>query len=437
MNNIINDFQPNGTPVFSTARPRITPFMLPVLVFCAALICLPLMPQLNSSYWMVLQQIPYVFAGVIITLAQLFNQGRLANLALLITASFALIQTQLQVNLEASAKYEMYYWLSMIIPLNLVIIRLLPEKRPLSLPGSAYLIIMLLQAILLTHLNAVFNLLPQLQNLWAQDISWQRDLSIPLRDFLAGGHLGLLPLISLTISLLLLVLCIRLPRHNDLVLITLALMFAIMFYQFATPHISVLISSFAMILLFANLIMNNHRLAFIDELSGLPARRALMNDLDHRWGSYCLVMADIDHFKQFNDTHGHDVGDDVLRLVAQQLGKAQGGGKAYRYGGEEFTLVFPIADDLHCQSYVEELRERIADYPLVIRNRKTRPTAPPAKSQKQESAQAGTQTLHVTMSFGLAQRRRGENMDDLLKRADVALYEAKKRGRNQVYLAKR
>ncbi|WP_420591865.1 GGDEF domain-containing protein [Bacterioplanoides sp.] len=385
---------------------------------------------------MALQQLPYIFAGVIITLAQLFNQGRLANLALLITASFALIQTQLQVNLEANAKYEIYYWLSMIIPLNLVVIRLLPEKRPLSLPGSAYLIIMLLQALLLTNLDALFGPLPQLQNLWALDISWQRDLPAQLQEFLANGHLGLLPLTSLAFSLLILVLCIRVPRHNDLVFITLALMFAGMFYQFATPHISVLISSFAMMLLFANLIMNNHRLAFIDELTGLPARRALLNDLDHRWGSYCLVMADIDHFKQFNDTHGHDVGDDVLRLVAQQLGKAQGGGKAYRYGGEEFTLVFPIADDLRCQSYVEELRERIADYPLVIRNRKNRPETPD-KGQQQRSAQNSSQALHVTMSFGLAQRRRGESIDALFKRADVALYEAKKLGRNQVHLAKR
>ena len=385
---------------------------------------------------MALQQLPYIFAGVIITLAQLFNQGRLANLALLITASFALIQTQLQVNLEANAKYEIYYWLSMIIPLNLVVIRLLPEKRPLSLPGSAYLIIMLLQALLLTNLDALFGPLPQLQNLWALDISWQRDLPAQLQEFLANGHLGLLPLTSLAFSLLILVLCIRVPRHNDLVFITLALMFAGMFYQFATPHISVLISSFAMMLLFANLIMNNHRLAFIDELTGLPARRALLNDLDHRWGSYCLVMADIDHFKQFNDTHGHDVGDDVLRLVAQQLGKAQGGGKAYRYGGEEFTLVFPIADDLRCQSYVEELRERIADYPLVIRNRKNRPETPD-KGQQQRSNQNSSQALHVTMSFGLAQRRRGESIDGLFKRADVALYEAKKLGRNQVHLAKR
>ncbi len=426
----------SGLTLLTTARLWMTPYLLPVLVLCAVLICLPLMPQLNSRYWMPLQQLPYIFAGVIITLAQLFNQGRLANQALLITASFALIQTQLQVNLEANAKYEIYYWLSIMIPLNLVIIRLLPEKRPLSLPGCAYLFIMLIQALMLTNLESLFASLPQLQNVIALDVTWQRDLPIQLQTFLENGHLGLLPLMSVAVSLLVLLLCTRAPRHNDLVLITLALMFAGMFYQFATPHISVLISSFAMLLLFTNLMMNNHRLAFIDELTGLPARRALLSDLDHRWGSYCLVMADIDHFKQFNDTHGHDVGDDVLRLVAQQLSQAQGGGKAYRYGGEEFTLVFPVADDLLCQSYVEELRKRIENYPLVIRNRKSRPEDH-NKGQQQRNTGGCNQTLHVTLSFGVAQRRRGEGIDALFKRADLALYEAKEQGRNQVKLAKR
>ena len=375
------------------------------------------------------------------TLAQMFNQGRLANLTLLITASFALIQSQLQVNLEANDKYEMYYWLSMLFPLNLILIRLLPERRPLSLPGSAYLFMLILQGAMVTNLDVMLAPIPALQNLWAADIGWQHQLSPGLQEFLSAGHLGLLPLLSLVISLLILGILMRPPWNNDLGFVTLALMFSGLFYAFATPHMSTLIASLAMALLFATLVINNHRLAFLDELTNLPARRSLLNDLDHRWGSYCLVMADVDHFKQFNDTYGHDVGDEVLRAVAHQLSKAQGRGKAYRYGGEEFTLVFPIADDIRCQSYVEELRERIADYPLVVRNNKSRPDSnemgeKQRKDVKHKDIKNG-ETLHVTMSFGVAQRRRGESTESLFKRADKALYQAKNLGRNRVHLAER
>ena len=82
-------------------------------------------------------------------------------------------------------------------------------------------------------------------------------------------------------------------------------------------------------------------MAFRDELTGLPGRRALNEKLQRMGRIYTLAMADVDHFKVFNDTHGHDVGDQVLRMVAAQLRRVSGGGHAYRYGGEEFTLVFP------------------------------------------------------------------------------------------------
>ncbi|HUP53594.1 MAG TPA: GGDEF domain-containing protein [Longimicrobiales bacterium] len=85
----------------------------------------------------------------------------------------------------------------------------------------------------------------------------------------------------------------------------------------------------------------SYSMAYRDELTGLPGRRALMHDLDIAGNAYTVAMVDVDHFKRFNDKHGHDVGDQVLRLVAKRLEGGPGGGKAYRYGGEEFTLVYP------------------------------------------------------------------------------------------------
>ena len=85
----------------------------------------------------------------------------------------------------------------------------------------------------------------------------------------------------------------------------------------------------------------SYAMAFRDELTDLPARRALMRDLEGMGRLYAAAMVDVDHFKRFNDRYGHDVGDQVLRMVAAKLAKAPGGGRAYRYGGEEFALLYP------------------------------------------------------------------------------------------------
>lgn len=108
---------------------------------------------------------------------------------------------------------------------------------------------------------------------------------------------------------------------------------------FILPYVlNVMSSQIMLILVVAH---EAYQMAFRDELTGLPGRRALNERLQRLGRTYVIAMAGVDHFKRFHDTHGHDVGDQVLRLVASQLRQIGGGGKAYRYGGEELTLVFP------------------------------------------------------------------------------------------------
>lgn len=109
--------------------------------------------------------------------------------------------------------------------------------------------------------------------------------------------------------------------------------------------------SLVMLMLVAAVAHEAYQMAFRDELTGLPGRRALNERLQRLGREYVIAMVDVDHFKKFNDTHGHDVGDQVLRLVASQLRKVGGGGKAYRYGGEEFTLLFPGKSVEQCMPY--------------------------------------------------------------------------------------
>lgn len=172
-------------------------------------------------------------------------------------------------------------------------------------------------------------------------------------------------------------------------------------------------------------------MAFRDELTGLPGRRALNERLQRLGRNYVLAMSDVDHFKKFNDTHGHDVGDQVLRLVASKLSKVGGGGRAYRYGGEEFALVFAGKTLDECMPHLDELREAIAVYNIHLRNQENRPQ----DDQQGRQRRAGTRatSVSVTVSIGVAERMPEQRTaEEVLKAADKALYSAKSAGRNCV-----
>ncbi len=185
----------------------------------------------------------------------------------------------------------------------------------------------------------------------------------------------------------------------------------------------------ASFILLVSVIEVSHSMAFRDELTGLPARRALKEDLLKLEGEYCLAMLDIDHFKKFNDKHGHNVGDQVLRMVASRLAQVTGGGKAFRYGGEEFTVIFPgrHADD--ALVHLEDLREEVAHAEFAIRSRMRTKRKPKTQRRRKMTPQR----VSVTISIGVAWPNvNTKTPNDVLKDADKALYRAKKKGRNRV-----
>lgn len=181
------------------------------------------------------------------------------------------------------------------------------------------------------------------------------------------------------------------------------------------------------ILIIIAILKDTYKMAYLDTLTAIPSRRALEEDFLKLGSKYTVAMVDIDFFKKFNDTHGHDVGDEVLKLVAAQLREVKGRGKAYRYGGEEFTIVFPnkTVDDAYM--YLEELRENIAKRGFVLRD-KNRPKETPKTKAKQSTKQ---KNLKLTVSIGLAHATKEQrNPHDVIKKADTALYKAKENGRN-------
>ena len=200
---------------------------------------------------------------------------------------------------------------------------------------------------------------------------------------------------------------------------------------FILPFTLNIMCSQVMLMIAAAVSHEAYQMAFRDELTGLPGRRALNERMQRLGRSYVLAMTDVDHFKKFNDTHGHDVGDQVLRLVASKLSKVTGGGRAYRYGGEEFALVFAGKSIEECMPHLEAVREVIANYNIQLRNQDNRPQDD-QQGRQRRGASAAT-SVSVTISIGASERLIDHRSpDEVLKSADQALYSAKGAGRNCV-----
>ena len=198
---------------------------------------------------------------------------------------------------------------------------------------------------------------------------------------------------------------------------------------FIMAHALQVMSSMVMLMLVAAVAHEAYQMAFRDELTGLPGRRALNERLQRLGRDYVIAMVDVDHFKKFNDTHGHDVGDQVLRLVASQLRKVGGGGKAYRYGGEEFTLLFPGKSVEQCVPHMEAVRLAIEQYRMQLRDKQSRPRDD--REGKQRRAGKAASEVSVTVSMGVAERQAEQRTpQEVIKEADKALYSAKAAGRN-------
>ena len=226
------------------------------------------------------------------------------------------------------------------------------------------------------------------------------------------------------------------PRHSPLDIgLTGALVAFFIGCEWGTsPGVFDVFMSAAGVILLVSLLQESHRLAFRDELTGLPGRRALQEKLSGLGPVYTIAMVDIDHFKRFNDTHGHAVGDQVLKLVATRLALIQGGGMAYRYGGEEFAVLFPNRALNDVLPHLENMRGAIESYSMSVRGT-DRPKDPETGSKLRSAGMANVrdEALSVTVSIGVA-----DHADPLttatmvLRAADEALYRAKHAGRNRL-----
>lgn len=183
------------------------------------------------------------------------------------------------------------------------------------------------------------------------------------------------------------------------------------------------------VVLLFSLVEMTHALAFRDPLTGLPGRRALEEALLRLGRRYTVAMVDVDRFKRFNDRHGHAVGDQALRMVASRLARVGSTGRAYRYGGEEFALLFPRRSLDAVAPHLEAARRAVADAPFRVRGA-DRPKRKPKSGRRRRRPRR--RQLKLTVSIGAADQTSGSGPDEVLKAADRALYQAKRGGRNRV-----
>jgi len=204
----------------------------------------------------------------------------------------------------------------------------------------------------------------------------------------------------------------------------------------------------AAVILAGAIVETSYFMAFHDELTALPGRRAFNQALQGMRDSYAVAAIDIDHFKSFNDTYGHETGDHVLRMVAAKLAAVTGGGKAFRVGGEEFSILFAGNSAAEAASHLEALRTEIAsskfrlrfgnDRRSITRGAERRRPGPTRRgaSPRRTMGELASECVSVTVSIGVAEPgSRWSDAEQVVRAADQALYRAKRKGRNRVEIA--
>jgi len=381
---------------------------------------------LRPEYQQLLNWMPYVTLGIAMLLCVNYNRARVFTVSLALIITYYFIQTELQTSLNEFRALFIYTCISVLIPLMLFLFFFLPER---GLRNRYGILIVAVVPVLLIVCLVVFKMAPEATidvniNKYFQPRAFE--------NYLLSLNVIIIYCVVFVVGLY------RLCKTNDEYFVALlsALIFSfITLAYFGWQKISVIMLSFVGVSMIVSLLRGAHDMAYRDDLTGLPGRRALNERLKGLGKRYVLAMADVDHFKNFNDTHGHDIGDDVLKMVAQNIAKVKGGGTAYRYGGEEFCIVFAGKDIEYSKPYLEAVRKDIEAYRMELRDTRHRPKSTDNAKERRgrrSKARAG-KTVSVTISIGVAApNEKHLKVDEVLKAADTALYKAKQNGRNCV-----
>lgn len=365
---------------------------------------------------------PYILFALGAALAAGFNRGRALLALVVLCGAYGAQQLWLQQGLDALTARTVYIALTVFVPLNLAALALIPERGSFNRHGVLRLGAILLQAVLTAWMATAGQ---------ADVVDWAYQKFLDPAPF-SAGRIPQLGIAFIGFGLLITMAMALVTRSA----VAAALAGSIIAFAIAA-HVPTASLTFAVFTAMAELMVtvavlqDTFRMAFRDELTGIPSRRALNERLVGLGRTYTVAMVDVDHFKNFNDTYGHDLGDQVLKMVAARIAGVGGGGCAYRYGGEEFTILFPGKEADVALPHLEALREEIESYRLALRA-----TDRPKKAKRgkrQRGGWRGKDAVSVTVSIGVAERNdRLATPRAVIEAADRALYRAKTKGRNRV-----
>ena len=396
--------------------------LVPAVMLATAWLLVPLVSELPSSLAGIRTYSVHFALGLGLVLSIAFRRGRVVLALLMLAAAYGCYALLLQKGLAGFQARTVFVALSVFVPFNLAVLSLIAERGTFNIYGVRRLTAIALEAVF-TWWIILTNRTEITDRAYAPlyDTRWFTESPIP--------HLGL-AIIALSFVICLAVWYIK---HSplDLGLAATGLAFGIGMNGIAAPNFFPVFITTAGLMLVIAMLQTTYGMAFRDELTGLPSRRALNESMMRLGSCYTIAMIDVDHFKNFNDTYGHDLGDQVLKIVARKIAKAGGGSKPYRYGGEEFTVLFPGKDIDDAIPHLEALRKGIADYKMALRA-SDRPKRPKS-ADRTRGAFRKAKSVSVSISIGVAQRtEKIATPGDVVNAADKALYRAKKLGRNQV-----
>lgn len=394
--------------------------IIPFIIIILAFVFLKKTTTFTEQQLDIIKMSPYFTFLVASVIALKFNRNREFFIIVILTLYFIVnnhIITNSNISINVS---DIYILVCFLVPFNILIFALLKERGILSLWGSLRIGFIVFQLLFVS---------------WVISSEETKVLDMLRKDILPLDIHSITPITELGLVVIIIALIILIARQfllkssYDIYFANVLLVILIILHNYDNQILYSVFFSTAGIILIVSIIQYSYSIAFHDELTGLPSRRALRQDMMKLGVNYSIAMLDIDFFKKFNDKYGHDTGDEVLKLVASIIRDVKGGGKSFRYGGEEFTILFPGKSISDVMPFLEELREKIEKRGFIVRSK----DRPKKKPKKKTNRSRTARPIKITISVGVAQKNeRNKTPDTVLKAADSALYRAKKKGRNCV-----
>lgn len=396
--------------------------LIPVVFLLGALIVRSLYKEWPLALADLMPQLPYILLGIAALMAILANHSRDLGLAVAMFCLYWTIRAFLQEPLDIPPAGGILYIVAFLSPLICAFLLAIPEygwRHPL---GIAAVVSSPLLLLVFGRLFAFSeNLFHGAANATVADPFFGTQLSD------GAGWLFILLILACTATS-----ALQRSSTNSAILGSALMSFVALGWLEKDWISSSMFSGIGSLLIFTQL-GNLLNIGFRDELTQIGNRRALLQAVRVPMHVYTLAIVDVDHFKKINDQHGHDFGDQALKVIANHLQAVGEGGKAFRYGGEEFCLLFKNRTCEDVLDTLDELRRAIASYDMQLRDQK-RPWRNKT-GQKRRGATKRRGAVRLSVSMGVVDSSETDDFHTLVTDADKALYRAKANGRNRIELA--